>query len=219
MTKTARHWWWGLILAVASAGCSIGGKPAERIDYYVLEYEAPQPPGLPAVEEVLRVERFGVAPPYNTARIVYRESAFERDTYNYHRWRANPGDLVTYFLARDLRESGLFAAVLPGESRFSASCVLEGVVEEFYEHDHAERWDAVLGVSVSLIAEGEPDVSRRVLHQASYREAESCLRKNPRALSEAMSRAMERVSIRILLDVHEALVERREAGSSGGGGS
>lgn len=216
MTTAARHCLWGLILAMASAGCSIGGKAAERIDYYVLEYEAPQTPALASVEEVLRVERFSVAPPYNTARIVYRESAFERDTYNYHRWRANPGDLVTYFLARDLRESGLFAAVLPGESRFSASCVLEGVVEEFYEHDYADRWDAVLGVSVSLIAEGEPDVSRRVLHQASYRETEPCLRKNPRALSEAMSRAMERVSIRILLDVHKALTERGEPGSDGG---
>lgn len=196
---------WVVVLATAVSGCSLGGKPAERIDYYVLEYEPPVVADLEPVQAVIRVERFSVSPPYDTARIVYRESAFVRDTYNYHRWRTNPGDLVTYFLSRDLRESRLFEAVLPHESRFSTSCVLEGVVDEFYERDSAEQWEAVLGLSVSLLVEGEPDVSRRVLYQDSYREVEPCVRKNPKALAEAMSRAMERISKRILWDVHRVL--------------
>ncbi|MCF8062633.1 MAG: PqiC family protein [Deltaproteobacteria bacterium] len=205
MRKTKRLWVWGIVLAIAAGGCSGMGKPQDRVDYYVLEYEAPAFQALEPVQAVIRLERFSVAPAYNTDRIVYRESAFERNTYNYHRWRANPGDMVGYFLARDLRESGLFRAVLPQDTRFSASCVLEGIVEEFYERDGPEQWEAVLALSVTLIAEGEPDVSRRVLHQNAYREVEPCVRRNPKSVSEAMSRAMERISKRIVMDLHRAL--------------
>lgn len=209
MRKTTWLWVVALVLAVAAGGCSGMGKPPERIDYYVLEYEAPRFQGREPVEDVIRLERFSVAPSYNTERIVYRESAFERNTYNYHRWRANPGDMVGYFLARDLRESGLFRAVLPQDTRFSATCALEGIVEEFYERDGADQWEAVLALSVTLIAEGEPDVSRRVLLQEAYREVEPCERKNPRSVSEAMSRAMERVSKRIVADLHRVLSGER----------
>ncbi len=52
--------------------------------------------------------RFQVAPFYNTTNIIYKEASLKRNAYHYHKWQANPGDLVTYFLARDLRETGLF---------------------------------------------------------------------------------------------------------------
>ena len=54
------------------------------------------------------MERFQVAPFYNTTNIIYKEASIKRNAYHYHKWRANPEDLVTYFLARDLRETGLF---------------------------------------------------------------------------------------------------------------
>lgn len=190
---------------ISAGGCAGMGKPREKVDYYVLEYESPRIPELSPIPAVVRLERFTVAPQYNTNRIVYREREFARETYNYHRWRANPGDLVTHFLARDFRESGLFKAVLPAGSRFSASCVIEGSVEEFFENDGTEQWEAVLALSITVIAEGESDVSRKVLHQGSYRASEPCVRKNPRALSEAMSRAMARVSRTIIEDVYRIL--------------
>ena len=178
-------WSWVVLIAlgVSLCGCFPGAQNKSRIDYYVLEYEPPSDQDLERLSAVIRLERFSVAPPYNTSRIVYRQNAYERDTYNYHRWRAHPGDMVSYFLARDFREAGVFQAVLPHDSRFSASCVLEGAVEEFYERDGPETWEAVLGVSITLIAEQEPDVSRRVLFQESYSEQEACSRKNPVGLS------------------------------------
>jgi len=207
MRHTTWRWVGVIALVLATGGCLGLGKPAYQIDHYVLEYDAPQMAHLEPLPAVVRLERFSVAAPYNTSRIVYRESAYKRETYNYHRWRANPGDLVTHFLGRDFRESGLFRAVLPHDSRFSASCVLEGAVEAFYERDSEEAWDAVLGLSVTLIADEEPDVSKRVLFQGDYHEIEPCARKNPKALSEAMSRAMRRASERILTDVYRILSE------------
>lgn len=212
MRHATWRWIGGIALVLATGGCLGLGKPAYQIDHYVLEYDAPRISNLEPLSAVVRLERFSVAAPYNTNRIVYRESAYKRETYNYHQWRANPGDLVTHFLARDFRESGLFRAVLPHDSRFSASCVLEGAVEAFYERDREEAWDAVLGLSITLIADEEPDVSRRVLFQGDYQEVEPCARKNPTALSEAMSRAMRRASERILADVYKVLSERRQEG-------
>lgn len=203
--------WVGVIaLALATGGCLGPSKPAYQIDHYVLEYDAPHIAHLEPLPAVVRMERFSVAAPYNTSRIVYRDSAYKRESYHYHRWRANPGDLVTHFLGRDFRESGLFRAVLPHDSRFSASCVLEGAVEAFYERDGKKAWDAVLGLNITLIADGEPDVSRRVLFQGAYSETEPCARKNPKALSKAMSLAMRRASERILADVYRILSEPRQ---------
>jgi cholesterol transport system auxiliary component len=209
MRERSRWWVLAVVLALGAGACAGMGETPERIDYYVLEYEPPSLPGLEPVDEVIRLERFSVAPSYNTERIVYRESAFQRDTYNYHRWRANPGDLVSYFVLRDLRRSGLFQAVLPQDTRLPATCSLEGIVEEFFERDSEERWEAVLTLSVTLLVEGEPDVSRRVLHQATYHEVEPAERKNPGAFTEAMSRATARVSTRILEDIHQALSRER----------
>lgn len=196
-----------VVLALLLGSCFRSGKPADQVEHYVLEYDVPRIEGLSPLPVVVRIERFSVAPPYNSGRIIYRENAYKRESYNYHRWRANPGDQVTNFLGRDFRETGLFKAVLHHESRFSASCVLEGAVEEFYERDSENAWEAVLGVSVTLIADKEPDISKRILFQGSYREKEQCTRKNPRALSEAMSRAMSRVSRRIIEDVHKTLTQ------------
>ena len=86
-------------------------KPARRIDFYTLEYPAPRPSVKAPLPLVLGVQRFRVAPTYNTQKIVYRDRNFKRNTYQYHKWRAEPGDLVGYFLARDLKQAGIFKAV------------------------------------------------------------------------------------------------------------
>ncbi len=196
------------VLPLAS-GCLSLSKSAPDVDYYVLDYEAPDLPRLEPLQVVLRLERFSVAPPYNTERIVYRDGPFRLDAYNYHRWRANPGDLASFFLNRDFRDSGLFRMVLPLKTRFQGTYVLEGTVDELYERDTETGWQAVIGLSVSVMAEGEPDLSKRVLLQKSYRVMENCKANNPAAFTEAASSAMRRISGELILDVYHAVKQRR----------
>jgi cholesterol transport system auxiliary component len=150
---------------------------------------------------VLKVERFHVAPEFNTYQMVYGEGAFKRNVYHYHQWRSNPGDLVTYALMRDLRNSGSFAGVLPRESPIPPTHVLEGMVDQIYEKDGSATCDAVLSMSITLLIVGEPDLTKRILLQKSYQETEPCGRRNPDALAEAMSHAMRRVSGKIIEDL------------------
>jgi cholesterol transport system auxiliary component len=200
----------GMILGlmIILGGCGAMEKPPAKIDYYTLEYNTPVFSGLAALPWVIRLERFSVAPTYNTTKITYRDHSFKRAVYPYHEWRANPGDLVGFFLARDIRASGLFKAVLPHDSRVPASFLLEGSVDEFYERDGVDHWDAVLSIGITLMAENEPDITKRVLFQKSYRMTQPCEKKNPMALVEAMSLAMEKTTEAVIRDLYENLKQR-----------
>lgn len=194
-----------LCISLLLTSCMTLNNPANKVDYYTLEYDSSPPEGLPPLDEVIQVLRFSVAAPYNMTRIVYRDDVFRRKSYDYHKWRANPGDLATYCLARDMRNSGLFRAVLTNDSKMPSSYMLEGSVDECLEWDAEPSWRAVLALTVTLMAENDPDIHRRILSQKTYREEELCTRKNPAALAEAMSRAMARISTRIIRDIHRSM--------------
>jgi ABC-type uncharacterized transport system auxiliary subunit len=201
-----RVWILCVVFCLLPGGCLNLKKPRQRVEFYTLEYEPVQvqdPAPLPAV---IRVDPFTVAPMYNTNRMIYRDASFKRNAYAYHRWRANPGELVGYFLSRDLKESGLFKGALAPGSGAEASYRLEGSVDEFLEWNGAD-WEAVLSITLTLMAENEPDISKRILFQRSYGAREPCSQKNPQALAEAMSKALSRVSGEVMGDLYEHLKE------------
>jgi len=192
-------------LLVFWAGCAGSGQPSLKVDYYGLEYNLPSMGEGAVLAYVIEVKRFTVSPLLNSERIIYRDKAYRRNEYVYHRWRANPADLVTFYLARDLRDSGRFSGVFALGGALAPTHFLEGAVEGFHEEDGPDGWEGVLSVSITLLDRLEPDVSRRVLLQKKYSEREPCLRKNPEALAEALSQAMLRVSGRISEDIQRSL--------------
>jgi len=198
-----------LLIPIAFGACLNLKQPSNKIEFYTLEYDPPPLDKLKTLPCVIRLERFSVAPEYNSDRIIYRDTSFKRDSYVYFRWRANPGDLVSSFLSRDIKQSGFFKAVLPYDSRLPSSYLLEGSVDEFFEWDAEEKWEAVLSVSITFMAENEPDINKRILFQKNYQVREPCEKKNPQALAGAMSRAMSTVSRQII----EALYTHLEKNS------
>ena len=203
-----KRWIQVIALAFVAAACSTLKQPSPRIAFYTLEYPSPRVEGLKPLSAALQVDRFAVAPMYNTSQMVYRDRAFRRDAYIYHRWRSNPGDLVTYFIARDLRESGLFKAVSPGEGELFSQYVLEGSVEEFFEWETEAEWKAVLAVSITLLVDRQPDISKRVLFQKTLSTSKIFKQKNPLGFAEAMSEAMAEVSLEIIQSIYFHLKNR-----------
>ncbi len=194
-------------IALLLGGCLSVEHPYKKIDYYTLEYDVPSISNLHTLPLVMQVERFQVAPVYNTSKIIYRQRPFTRDAYTYHMWRANPGDLVSYFLARDFQHSLVFKAVAAHNTGLLSSHILRGTVDEFYEHDGKDYWEAVLAVSITLIVNNESDISNRILFQKSYSTRKACSQKNPRALAAAMSEAMANISAKIITDIYNFLAE------------
>ena len=193
----------GLILGPAS--CANLGQPSPKIEYYTLEYEPPSATRSGPLPFVIKVEGFSAAPFHNSTRIVYRDRSYARTAYTREKWRSAPPDLVTYFLARDLKHSGRFKAVLPYDTGQGYSHVLEGSVDEFLEWDMEDSWEAVLTFTVTFMVAKEPDVSKRVLFQKTYHAKRPCTHRNPRALAEAMSLAMADLSTEVIRDVYAAL--------------
>lgn len=196
-----------LIMIFSLFSC-FGFSAKEKIThYYTLEYSAPKIEGLKTLPFSILIERFQVTPLYDSNKIIYRDAEYTREAYRYHSWRTNPGDIVTYLLARDFKETSLFKAVFTMDSRFPSTHVLKGVVEEFYEQDGDEYWEGVLSLSVTLIKKNEIDPMKSIIFQKKYNMKEVCSAKNPKSLAEAMSHAMEKLSILIIKDIHSSMLK------------
>jgi ABC-type uncharacterized transport system auxiliary subunit len=194
-----------MLLLLFLASCASMKQPSLKIDHYTLEYAPPKTGDLPPLTAVIKVERFSVASDYATPQMVYRDRSFKRETYFYHQWRANPRDLVTDYLSRDMRQSGLFKAVLPESSTLSPTHILEGSLDEFFEQDTEEGWRAVLTVTITLIKTKEADLTEGILFQETFHASQPCKDKSPGGVAEAMSEAMSRVSGEVIHTVYDRL--------------
>ncbi|MDD3579643.1 MAG: ABC-type transport auxiliary lipoprotein family protein [Desulfobacca sp.] len=193
------------------SGC---GKPPVLIKRYIFDYPAPAATGRPALNAGLKVEQLAVAQAYNTTAMVYQAEPFKSDAYHYHRWRVNPGFLVTDYLVRDLRNSGLFKAVWGATSSDDCRFRLEGGVAECLEIDRPEGWQAALGLHLTLLDLDHQEITRRVMFQKNYRALEPLVEKTPEGLAQAMSQAMQRLSIQIINDLYQAIHQRLGAPSA-----
>ncbi|MCX5888784.1 MAG: ABC-type transport auxiliary lipoprotein family protein [Deltaproteobacteria bacterium] len=189
-----------LISLLLWCGC---GKPPMLVQQYLLDYPAPPVKAAPLADS-LKVEPFAVGQAFNTTAMVYRTDPYKSETYNYSRWRVNPGYLVADYLTRDLRNARIFKAVLSTDSPTKARFALEGGVEEMQEIDQGEIWQASLALNITLLDTSENEITRRVLFQKKYQAAEPLTEKTPGGLAQAMSRAMEQLSARIITDIYQA---------------
>ncbi len=198
-----------LSLPILFVACVSLKQPVNKIEYYTLEYPPPQIKTLHPLPHVIRMDRFTVAPSYNTSQIIYRDQSFKRNAYVYYRWQTNPGATVTTLLKRDIKNSGLFKAVLNPGSRFSSPYMIEGTVDEFFEWDTQNAWKAILTVSIILTEKNKNDIKNRILYQKTYRKAEICQQKKPKAVAEAMSQALSKISEELIIDVYDCLKTRQ----------
>jgi ABC-type uncharacterized transport system auxiliary subunit len=194
------------VLVLALTGCGAARNQVPDTRFYTLEYDSPVVEGEPT-EAVIGLSRFGAAPEFGTAAMVYRDLSFGRQQYTYHQWRAAPQVLAADYLRRDMQASGLFLAVAGPGSALPVTHRLEGMVEEWMEVDGEDGWQATAELTVTLLdlrAEAVPDL---VLFQRTYRASEPSAKKNPGSVVEAMSRVMRILSERIIADVHAATRE------------
>ena len=195
-----------ILSAILLCSClNLKQQPNKKINYYTLEYDLPKTTNLKPLPFVIFIERFNVAPLYDSNRIIYSQKKFKRDAYIYHKWIANPGDLVSYYLSRDIKHSSLFNTVFNSNSNHSSTHKLYGTVDEFFEQDGNDIWKAILSINITLISNSESDISKSVLMQKRYNTIEPCSMKNQRYLAEAMSKAMANRSNKIIKDVYKCL--------------
>ncbi len=207
--KTVMKTMIAVLTAALLAGCALGGgKPAVRIEQYALEYAPPVQRDRVPAGAAIRVDRFSVAQIFNSAKIVYRAKPYSFDDYAYHRWRANPGDMIGDSLLRDLRHSGLFRSVFSYRDMENIPLVLKGGVGEFFESDEGDGRRAVLSMHLMLVDLSAREPGDRVVFQKNYRYEEPVAEKTVPGFVRAMSRAVEKLSEQAVGDLHQAVGDR-----------
>lgn len=194
-----------LVLLVFFTGCISVKQPPPKIDYYTLEYAPPVVAKAHVLPYVLKLEPFATSPVYDSNKILYKDKAFKRSEYAYHKWRAVPGDLTAAFLARDFVAASLFKAVIFSEIVPRYSHVLTGKVEEFYQESAIDHWEAVLTVNVTLASVLADDAPNAILFQKRFTIREGYRLKTPEGFVEAMSHAMKRLSREVIDEVYQVL--------------
>ena len=106
MLRNKRTLIWMLCFVLLCGGCLYLKQLRNKVEYYSLEYEPPDEGDRQPLPLAITVEQFTVSPIYNINRIIFRDASFRREAYVYYKWRANPGDIVTRFLKRDMQQSG-----------------------------------------------------------------------------------------------------------------
>jgi cholesterol transport system auxiliary component len=193
---------------VLIAGCSLGAKPSYKVNQYTLEYPLPFSKELTSINEFVKVEEFSVAQTFNTSAMVYKEGPNLRNVDPYNRWRTKPGEMVAEYLVRDLRNCGLFRAVISYDDSMETRYLLEGQVDEFLEVSEKDGREAVLGLNVTFLDLTKRNTAEKVIFQRDYKVVEPYSEKTPAAFAQGMSRAMEKISRQIILDLQEAVKNR-----------
>jgi ABC-type uncharacterized transport system auxiliary subunit len=196
--------YWASFAFLLGIGCSLGERRTQGVRQYILEYPPPAVEGLVQTKDLIKVERFSVTQSFNTTAMLYQDSPYTLNADPYNRWRVNPGEMVPDYLIRDLRKVNLFRAVYSYRDMVDTRYVLQGQVEDFLERDEIGSAKAVLGMNVTLLdlAEGTP---QKVLFQKNYRFEDLLGEKTAAGFAQAMSRAMEKMSRQLMLDLREAI--------------
>ncbi len=173
-------------------------QPAIKTEYYIMEYPPPQAEDK-KIPVTIGVKPFTANPPYNSTRIIYKKGNFHTNQYLYHRWHVTPAQMAACLLARDIKNSGMFAGVFGPNSFEPCNWIVEGNIETFLENDTEKQWSADLSVEITLIK--GPLRNRRLFMQKTYSTSMPCERNNPRATAHAMSLAMQKISRDIIKDI------------------
>lgn len=121
------------LFALVLGGCSFFGNKDLAKDYYALEVERVlEQPSPKARERVLEVAPFRISPRYRGQALVYRKANSWYRTAEEQAFILSPQILITDQVSRYLRHSGLFGAVVEGESRLQVTHLLEGAVTALY---------------------------------------------------------------------------------------
>lgn len=196
------------LLLMLASGCNLGAKPAYLVNQYTLEYPSPVLKEMAQINELIKVERFFVAQIFDSVAMVYKEGPNLRNIDVYNRWRIKPGDMVTDYLVRDLRNSGLFRAIFSYNDSKETRYLLEGQVDEFLEVNEKDGRKAVLSLNVTFLDLKKKEILDRVIFQRDYKLIEPVAEKTPEAFAQGMSKAMEKFSNQLISDIYQVLKNR-----------
>jgi len=194
-----------LALALCAPGCL--SKPMITERQYMFEYAAPRPPAWPPLKAGLAINDPTAAAGYIDTAMIFRSGPYQRQSYNYNRWRVTPAEMVGDFLLRDFQASGLFEAVFDGQDDANARFFLDIGVEDLLA-DRAGGGQLEIALLATLTDIEHSRLPQRVVFQKRYAMAQPMASDAPEEMARAASQAMEALSRRLIGDCYQAMAKR-----------
>lgn len=179
-----------LLAALLGSGCGSVRYPAT----YVLSFP---PPLETSVEQghhgALAVRPFTCTDYLCDGRIVYRPSPEEVGFYQYHRWAADPRQMVTQFVVKAVHAKRIFTDVGLDLGGSRPAYVLSGHIEELEEVDGGRDVQAVCTITARLVDGRSGSVVWSGRTSSSIPVTERNVAGVVRSLSKAAHEAIERL--------------------------
>jgi ABC-type uncharacterized transport system auxiliary subunit len=194
---------YSLALALAGtlsgAGCGAVRYPA----HYVLNFPAPvQRIAPPEVPGPLVVREFQCPQYLCDERLVYRPTPEEIGFYEFHRWAANPRQMITRYIAEAVRMKSLFSHVVLEDAGVQPAYVLNGNIERLEEVDRGGV-SAVCTISAELL----DAKTRSILWSFTASETIPVLRRDVPGVVAGLSTATGLAIEKIVRSLEDALTK------------
>ncbi|MFQ5707458.1 MAG: ABC-type transport auxiliary lipoprotein family protein [bacterium] len=174
------------VAALLFAAC--GGVP--QTFYYRIDYEVQNSKvGDAALPVTLGVTQFDADVLYQGDRLVYRNSPYEVQFYNYRRWIAPPRRIVTEKILKQFQASGLFQRVVRTPSSFKVDYVLSGRIRAFEEWDEAVAWYGIVTLDLQLKSAS----THSIVWEQEYTQKTKAAQKDPLEIVRAISTSLRKV--------------------------
>jgi len=194
-----------LLFCFLIIGCVGTGKPQYYKEAYLLDYPAPAVEKQPQITDTIRISRFTIASAYNNLNMVFRQDNYALDSFSYNRWAVNPADMIADNLLRDLQESGFFRAAFSRYTLAEGRYMLQGGVEELDLRKDKKGNAAIVTLEITLKDTKMREATRHILFQKKYHEEELLEGQSPSGYCQAMSKAMQKMSFKVINDVYQAI--------------
>ncbi|EDZ65446.1 hypothetical protein NOC27_2126 [Nitrosococcus oceani AFC27] len=181
------------LLALMLGGCTLFGGGGDSPGGYTLEVvrvlEQPSPQ---ARERILEVVPFRISPRYRSRLWLYQEAGSWHRVEEEQAFLIPPQVLVTEQASTYFRRSGLFGAVVEGESRLQVTHLLEGAVTALYgDFSDPMAPRAVMEIQFFLI---DPRLDPpKTLLKSGFRVEAEILAATPQALIQGWNNGLESI--------------------------
>ncbi len=169
--------------------------------YYKIDYETASSQNSSVLPVTIGVSQFGADVMYENDKIVYRDSPYEVQFYNYRRWIAQPRKIVTEKIHQQYREAGLFQRVVRIPSTFKIDYILKGRITAFEEWDEGTAWYGVVAIEFQLY---DPSTNE-IVWENLVSERTAAAKKEPAEVVKAISESLNAVITKSIAQIGDHL--------------
>lgn len=190
-------------LIVLACGCSL--KAREAVRYHALDYSPPAKESGAPIHATLMVYRFLLDSSVDIYSLEVSQSKGGEESMLFHRWKDNPGDMITELVLRDIQSAGLFEKVVDQASNARYRYALEGTIRRLQGFTRDGKIIAAIEAEATLTDFDAPPRGQKAIVKQSYKIEKTSKDSTADAVVQALNSAAQEFSAKLREDIRAAM--------------